>query len=505
MQGAPPPGMRTLCRTRRGLLLAALLSGGHTLAAAPQPPRGLSQGAPLGRCGPLTVTTNAATGAGFNADVFGWHDRDCRARVARLARPSPSQAGGYLYDLAFHADGARRLARGTNAGGWNGWGFVVLHYAQTAATTQGLPPTFSGTVLAGRHHALHRFRWRLSAGGPVDATVDWLFVTGRDEPLFAVTLDSSPAGADVVKADSRAPYGDLAFEGEPGDIGGLGWGDARRFTTRCAGALTPQCAWDYQQPNTVPFVRMWSRSVDAEQGAVQTTSDALHPGGGDYGGGMLAAHCRGRTSQTAGPGCCAEGTRLPVAWLWPYQLSQYELPFTATSHRLAWGQTYGAVGQTTYQHFGKALSGYPYQSYSVFLVLGPRTPSATLGRVAAMERLLGARLTVSEGEVLTEAPGGVGRADAVRLDVPGYDPTYATFDVRAASGRATFTLEPLAGPVDAPVFRVHGQVEPPTTFTLDGGALTPDVDVFVTHDAVRATTWLTLRATVVRPVTLQVR
>ena len=68
---------------------------------------------------------------------------------------------------------------------------------------------------------------------------------------------------------------------------------------------------------------------------------------------------------------------------WPFQLNQYELPSETKSHRVAWGATFGAVGSSSYTAFGQKLSGYPYQSYSVYVVLGTHSgprPSARRSR-----------------------------------------------------------------------------------------------------------------------------
>ena len=91
--------------------------------------------------------------------------------------------------------------------------------------------------------------------------------------------------------------------------------------------------------------------------------------------------------------------QMPISWNWAYQLNQYELCFpevescagaTTASHRLSWGTNYGAVGGDTegapgtYPSFGddKRLVGFPYQSYSVFAVLGKHTGKTVLTQAA---------------------------------------------------------------------------------------------------------------------------
>src|SRR5262249_20637833 len=156
-----------------------------------------------------------------------------------------------------------------------------------------------------------------------------------------------------------------------------------------------------------------------------------------YGEGLLA-NCWNRTS--ASPGSClrqAGGTMLRD-FLWPFQLNQYELPFVTTSKRMAWGMSRGAVGQRSYSSFGRSLVGYPYQSYSVYLVLGNRSDHLTDAQSAEVAAAAGASLTASVGTVATSGPGGAGRSDNVPYSPAGYDPVYGTWVISASSGSAAF-------------------------------------------------------------------
>src|SRR5258707_516039 len=90
------------------------------------------------------------------------------------------------------ADSRAARAPGTNVNGWNGWGYVVNHYASSAGTSRGHPGTFR-TVFAGAHHAIHEFKVRMNPGGPLDATVHWFFASGRSYPVYFITLDATAA------------------------------------------------------------------------------------------------------------------------------------------------------------------------------------------------------------------------------------------------------------------------------------------------------------------------
>lgn len=458
-------------------------------------------------CQALTVQANTDVG-GYKSTKYGWNDADCQRRTAALVNNDASDPGGsrggFLRELTWRQGSQDITARGTGANGWNGWGYVVNHYGNSAALSRNRTGTYR-TVLSGKHHAIHEFKLQMQPGGPVDVTVQWFFRTGKSHPIYAITFDATPAGPNTVKADTRAPYGELAFEGSAGAIGGIAWGDKYKFTTTGSGPFTTQSTWDYTAANLVPYVRMWAQTANAEMGAVQTQSWEQHIAGGDYGGGMLASACWGKTSANKGAGCVPAGQTMMQDWLWPFQLNQYELPFTQTSHRLAWGATYGTIGQTSVSAFGKTFSGYPRVSYSVFAVVGPRSTEATPVQVREVERLLASKLTASEGTVAVSGPAGVGRNDTMNYAPAGYDPVWASWNVTAAGNRATVTLEPGQNALQQPLVRVLGFSAPAVSkVTVDGQTLTADQGYFATLDAANQTLWLTLNGTLTGPAVIHV-
>jgi hypothetical protein len=408
------------------------------------------------------------------------------------------EAGGYLRSYSYEASGVTRTCTGTGQNDWYGFGYVVLHYGTSNLdiNTQSTLGTTS-VVLAGRHHAIHQFTWSTSPGGPVVATAQWLFATGRDHPLFTVTLDASSAGPNAVDADSRAPYGDLAWDGMNGEVAGVSWGDAYQLKTTGSGPVTPSSAWDYTTPNTIPYAMEWSTAVDAEMGLVATQAWSTRVQGGDYGDGLLA--------EKWGTTGTALLTDLPE-WLWPFQLNQYDLADETTSHRVAWGATFGAVGQTTYQAFGKTLSGYPRYSYSLFVVLGLHSEQAVGAEVGDIEAVQGSSLTASRGVVSTEGPAGVARTDSAPYVPAGFDPVYAAWDATMASSAATLTLTVGSGSLESPMFHLHGYTSstPPSSVTLGGRALAADTDYFATVDAATQSLWITLATAVSGSVTVTV-
>jgi hypothetical protein len=434
---------------------------------------------------------------GFLSDRYVWRDGACLPRSAAMVhndvKDPTGQWGGYLRRYTYELDGATRVCDGAVVS-HPGWGYTVNHFENSSRDSKQFPGSFR-TLLEGRHHALLEYRWRLDLGGrPVLATVHWLFATGKEHPVWAVTFDTSLLAPNAIRADSRAPYGDLLFDGNANaEISGVSWGDRYEFVTLHS-PLTMASGWDYTRPNLVPFVRSWTNSPDAEMGSVQTQTWRQHDAGGNWLYGSWGK------SYPEGP--------MPQDWNWAYQINQYQLPFTTRSHRLAWGTNFGAVGATEYEGYGgdRKLSGYPYQSYSVFMVLGRHSPSAVLGQVGQVEAFQDVRMTASVGQVLTEGPAGVDRVDAVRYEPVGYNPIYATWEVRADGNRARFDFTTGSRPVDSPVFVVRGYTasSPPARVSLGGVTLVPDVDYFTSLDDAGDAVWLTLARSLSGTVTLSV-
>jgi hypothetical protein len=285
-------------------------------------------------------------------------------------------------------------------------------------------------------------------------------------------------------------------------VGGVEWGTARRFTMTSASPFTMNATWDWTQPNLIPFATMWSAAADAEMGEVQTQTWEDHVAGSDYGPGQTAA-CAGRTS--ASPGSCAlwgSGGTMVANYLWPFQMNNWELQFNGsptTSKRMAWGQSLGSVGQTSYSAWGRTLSGYPYQSYAVYLVLGKRSAGSTAAQVAEMEAASRASVSSTAGQVVTMGPGGAGRTDLVAYSPPGWDHVLGAWTLQADANRAAATFS--VAPGDAlpnPLVRVLGWTGgvAPASVRLDGQPLTAGTDYVVSVDAAGGALWITLLRTI---------
>ena len=475
-------------------------SGGDTASGGagptPVPPR------PTEACPGLTFEQNVMV-ADFETDRFSWNDAFCKPRQAALVRVG----GGYVRQFVYDVDGTPRVATGTNANGSvTGWGYSVSHFGDTGGVGKGAPGSFA-PVFLGAHHALYEYEFTQKiAGQEIPITFHWFFATGRSNPVLAITYDMTGAPPGSMNADIRTPYGEVAWTGDENlgkvVISGVGWGDRYRFKTTTS-PLTMNSEWDYTQPNTVPYVHEWTETPDAEMGAVQTQTQMQHDAGGYWYYSNWGKTSENRTSDPTQVG------NMPSTWNWPYQLNQYSLCMedpacvnTPTdSHRLAWGTNYGALGGSTmgspmYNAFGddRQLVGHPYQSYSVFMVLGKRSESAVFAQVAEIETVQKTTLTSSVGSVPSEGPGGVGRSDMVALEPVGYDARYSVWTARADGNALELGVEVAEGSLYNPVLVVENYTaaEAPSV-TFNGETLTPEIDYVASVDAMAQKAWITFR------------
>ena len=455
---------------------------------------------------PLSVANESPNS--YNCDVYRWYDSAGKQRTAALSRNNAADPGGsrggVLYQYRFTPAGAttERVISGTGAhSAYNGFGYVVTHYTGGNAYVSNLTTGTYTKVFTGRHHAIHQFKLTYPINGiAITATIHWYFATGQDNPVYAITYDTSAAGTGgfTVDIDSRSPYGDMQFggDGTNPNVSGVAWGDKYKFTS-LGDPVTPQSAWDYSQPNTVPYTQMWITSPDAEMGAVQTQTWLQHNTGGSW---FTANWGLTSANRNIGDGSSFAGWSvawmMPTNWQWPYQLNQYEMmddSSATSSKRCAWGLPFGAVGSTSYDGYGGGtFSGHPFQSYSVATVIGQHSTSAVQAQVTRTERALAATLTVSTGTLVASGPGGAGRTDNVAYAKSGYNATYGAYELAAnASGAFSATLAS-TGAITNPTFIIRGVGGIPSQISLDGTTLVADQGYYASYDSATQSVWLTV-------------
>jgi len=505
---------------------------------------------------PITVTAAVTGNLGRVGENYNWTDSAGRPRSALLAR-NTSSGGGVLDRYAYTlANSATRTVNSTGSGA-GGFGYVVSHlpYVDNCAATPdtqfcesirvigddsplGLGYTGTYSVkFAGRHHAIHEFKTtypRFTGPHPaapkfirydVPITIQWLFVNGRDHPLWTVTWDWSAVPASLplaqqIEGDSRGPYGEMDFDGiagSPNAIGGVAWAvNEKRFTTTTAPfTLNSTWTWNSTGDAAIPFNMLWVQGGNAQMGMVQTSLLATHDAGN--GGYTNGGSFQGTTSATiaTGNGCAdAPGYKLFCVWDWPYQSIENNfyggvnvLPNDTTNgRRLAWGAKLGAIGRASYPNYVNSTVTQPQaKSYSTFIVLGEHGAGVNpvADQVNELQRILKTAspvtATATVGTLATSGPGGVGRSDTQTYTRTGFNPLYATWDIVANTDKATLNWAASgADSLKNPVVRLLGYsaAVAPTSVTFNGTALIAESDYLASVDTTTSTLWVTLVRTV---------
>ncbi|RYD14810.1 MAG: hypothetical protein EOP90_11100 [Lysobacteraceae bacterium] len=463
---------------------------------------------------------------GLTGDRFGWRDATGRPRVAVLAHNdggagNGGSRGGELREFRYEAGGATRVVRATTDG-FGGFGYVVSHAGDESHCTGGGDSSslghFTGgsfeRVFEGRHHAILRFtqaypRYCTTAAPAqqynLPVTIDWVVSSGRDDPLWSITYDLSGVPVDRLADDSRAPYGQLRIDGAASDatraqIAGVAWGDYYRFASTTS-PVTLGSAWNWNQANTIPFVKLWTGSVDATMGLVQTQTIAQQDAGGYWGQDLWMTS----SATTSG---CPGNYLMPCDYNWPYQSINYNLYGGATQDaRLAWGTNFGFLGQQQYRVRGNAwygggafalpgdpvAPGWPKKSYSLWIVLGTHSSDPVGARVAEVDALQSLALTATIGAVATQGPAGVADATPYTYAPAGWDRVRGALTFDASTNRLDANIAIGTGTLRHPLLVVRGwSAGLPATLKLGGATLVQDVDYFPSPRAAAGELWITL-------------
>jgi hypothetical protein len=506
----------------------------------------------------LTITA-VTSDNGYPAHKVQWTDSAGLTRTAIMVDQNPTTPPytGYLRQYTYQVGGQPRICTGTEnyaTGGdleFSGDGFVQNHTAGGADWSSGNGAGFPGTttiVLQGASHAIIEYYMaNYEIDGPysnpsqifVPTTVAWFFADGRDHPIFAVAQDATHAGGNL-GADSRSPYGDMAYDGynTTGDVtgassydayvGGASYGDNYKFVTLPdTGAVTTNSAWEAITANTIPYAMQWAQddtsggatAVDAEMGHVATLPGSIYDQGEDCQ--VLPIFDPRTQDEPAGPMLQDES--------WAFQILGFQWPSDGsatpiTEKRLTWGRNFGSVGGfdeygsfttglTNYsEHWtdpiGEALSGTradgSLMAYSTFIVLGQHHGSYTGGavgqQVTQMENVAQAGLTASVGTKATTGPAGVGTAAAARTitySPPGFNPTYAAWEISASANEVTATLTPASGhPLASPVFVIDNYTKTtlPSSISVNGSSA--GSGYYASVDTAGQRLWITVNASV---------
>jgi len=489
-----------------------------------------------------------APGDTMTSDVLDWCDSAGKPREAVLAhndQTGKQAVGGYpnhggsLQQFSYQMpDNSTRTATITDYGngGYGGFGYVVSHSQWLSdgfcsGDDSPLGYAFTGTwtrVFEGRHHAIFRFQQNYQRHcGPsnpapttlVPVTIDWIFSTGRDHPLWAITYDLIDATADgnpiaqnFLYDDSRAPYGELNIDGEGSiDIDGVAWGDKYKFTTTTTPAKL-NSSWDWSAHNTIPYVKEWIVSSDATMGLVQTQTIDQQDAGGGRNPFYHDLTAYWGTTSASGNACPSGPYSMPCQDGWPYQANNDSINVGAPSNnaRLTWGTQYGFLGQSTYAanttiapdpDDGPYPPGWPKKSYSVYIVLGPHSTSPVEAQVTQVETAQTLTLSAATGSVITDGPAGVNRGDTITYAPAGYDPVYGALAFNASANALDANVAVGSGTLKKPLIIVHNYTSAafPAAVKLGGTTLAMDVDYFPSLRTTASELWITLNRDLTGP------
>jgi len=474
---------------------------------------------------PMTIEHDV-TVASETSDRFTWIDSSGNPRVAVLAHNDIAAVngsrGGALREFRYQLpNGSTRIASITTYGnaGYGGFGYVVAHSAAGNCIGDDSPLgfAFAGTwtrVFEGRHHAIFRFQQNYPRNCPdqtryLPVTIDWIFSTGRDNPVYAITYDvAAAAAADVLYDDARAPYGELNIDGEGfTDIDGVAWGDRYKFTSTTT-PVSLDSSWTYNVGNTVPYVKEWiagplsgTNTKDATMGLVQTqTIDQQDAGGARDVFWHDITLLWNKTSTTI-PGNgypeCA-GYTMPCQDEWAYQANADSIgPGVSNNNsRLTWRTQWGFLGQSLYDvddGITDPLPGYPKKSYSVYVILGTHTSTPVEAQLTQVETIQSLDPSATIGSVVLSGPAGVNRAaDTVTYSPPGYNHIYGALAFSASSNQLDANIAVGSGTLKKPMIIVSNYTGADPSVSLGGAALVADVDYFASLRASASELWITL-------------
>ena len=386
---------------------------------------------------------------------------------------------------------------------------------------------FSGTwqrIFEGRHHAIFRFTQNYPRNcstsnvqaRTVPVTMDWLFTTGHDNPLWAVTWNVDQAGPAAPVGtffdDSRGPYGELNIDGDGStNISGVAWGDRYKFTSTTA-PVTLSSDWTWNIPNSIPYVKLWlngpltpSHTGDATMGIVQTQTMTQQ----DAAGGRDPNYhdMTQFWTKTSADGNAGDGYKMPWQNEWPYQANAFSINVGVPGNnaRLTWRTQWGFLGQSSYVVNDSVVAsapGYPKKSYSTYIVLGTHTSGPVEAQVTQVETVQSLSLTINNniGSVVTTGPAGVGRADNVTYAPAGYNHVYGALAFNAAGNALDANIGVGAGTLVKPLIVVGNYTGgAPGTVRLAGVTLVADADYFASTRPAANELWITLNGSLTGP------
>ena len=361
-------------------------------------------------------------------DIISWMDSMGKPRVLWIVKGTP---GAFVSRYTYYVKGQLVDARPRE--NYPPWGFLVLanHWHpensgnfvtsagnSSAGSSSYLSKVTPKVAFTGQNHLVWQgsFKMRMDPANAMQGfyiTIQYFIVNGRDDFTWSVAYDGGDAPEGYIWSDNRSPYGDFDFDGDGSSneaLSGLGWGTLYRFKT-LGSHLGKDSAWDYMQPNTIPYIWMWKDTTmnDREMGIVknqpyseQNSGMECHVGGcGEF----AAPPSKGR-GMPSNIGCIG------------YQLNSYA---GFTGERFTWGSNYKNAwglfgnGKGVFENgHGEAFgtytydNQYPVNAWSMNVEIGSWSSQGVPRLVADTESIYASKLTVSAGTAVAQGPRGPG-------------------------------------------------------------------------------------------------
>jgi hypothetical protein len=312
---------------------------------------------------------------------------------------------------------------------------------------------------------------------------DLFFAAGVDPIVYSLTMDFSKNPKDEVDVDTRSPYMEWGWSGEPFKLY-TGFKCGTDSTLSCPDTQAKDAKITKTlNDNIIPFNVLWDTPKDRLCAMIATRSYAEWPQASEY--------FPGDTAHII-PAGVYDRDKLE-AWKLPYQIGAYANWF----QKMTW-QMPGHLGHEEIA-FGKdyKIKAWPKYSYAVMVLLDRFSRKQDQRLVKEGEMIPKVKLTAIKGQVAMTGPAGAGREkEQVALVTAGYDPQYRVWRASCDKGGLDLNIALNGATLENPVFILenYGKSKAPS-MSLNGQKLEEGKDFYASVDKKSKRLYVTLLAT----------
>lgn len=465
--------------------------------------------------GAAAITVDAAATVNTSAsDRVHWTDSTGNERTAAIVQASGSPngyTGGFISQVTYKDGGTVVTCDESGAGGdLSGLGFMINHGGKgrgwVNSKTEGVKATAkTHAIFSGKNHLIYEVDMDEYGDDSNHAKGTWhvrwhyMFRTGNDYMVEAISYDFSKTAKGTFGNDSRSPYGEMNWSGTGGGntlsepIDGLEYevrdSGTNSFIFKTKGA-SPFSGYTFNTPgNNIAYAMEWKNSPDREIGYVQTLDLTQWAAGGGYGG---TTADNPQIGKTAGA--------MPANWAINYQLNGYQGYF---GDKMTWQLPYGAAGggdatgNFSDWTYARTWPGYPTMGYTVLIQLGTHKADVVHKLVteeAVIHDLPATAFSDSVGTVVTKGPKDLQGA-AMTFAPAGYNHVYHTWETTVAGDKSHVKLSLGSAKLNNQTFVFRGYSKASVdSISLGGTALTEGKDVFTSVDSTGKVLYATVAA-----------